>query len=120
MDKNAEALRKMTGIPASVGICEPIEGYEKRPESAIRAMAEMAERIEAAETELFALKQPQAWIPCEERLPRYSFDYVWVIIKSGWRIQAIRSAQDVRLNPDHYTHWMPTNLVSPAPPETEQ
>lgn len=37
-------IGKCTGIPASVGLCEPVEGYAKEPiflYSAVKAMAEM-------------------------------------------------------------------------------
>lgn len=41
-----DILEKMTGIPASVGICEPIEGYGEQPHSALDAMKKMARIIE--------------------------------------------------------------------------
>ena len=40
-------FHKMIGVPASVGVCEPIEGYVERPGDAVDAMREMAARLRA-------------------------------------------------------------------------
>ena len=64
------AVRQCTGIPRSVGISEPVEGFEDRPQDLAPAMREMALIIEAdkariAELEA-ALSRAAAWI---ETLP---------------------------------------------------
>ena len=41
------AVRQCTGIPGSVGISEPVEGFEDRPQDLAPAMREMALIIEA-------------------------------------------------------------------------
>jgi hypothetical protein len=41
------AVRQCTGIPRSVGISEPVEGFEDRPQDLAPAMREMALIIEA-------------------------------------------------------------------------
>ena len=62
------------------------------------------------------------WIKCTERLPKESdgdcHDIVWVYNK-GLSWVEISDLEDVKFISD-YTHWMPTNLVRPGPPEQEQ
>ena len=45
MSEHTDALNAMDGIPASVGFCEPVEGYRYRPHDAVRTMQEMAHSI---------------------------------------------------------------------------
>ena len=40
------AARQLIGLPASVGVCEPIEGYVKRPQDIAPAVREMARMID--------------------------------------------------------------------------
>ena len=42
MSEHTDALNAMDGIPASVGFCEPVEGYRYRPNDAVRSITEMA------------------------------------------------------------------------------
>ena len=62
------------------------------------------------------------WIKCTERLPKESdgdcHGIVWVYNK-GLSWVEISDLEDVKFISD-YTHWMPTNLVRPEPPEQEQ
>lgn len=45
MSDALEALKRMIGIPASVGVCEPVEGFIERPHDAADCMREMAAEI---------------------------------------------------------------------------
>lgn len=48
---------KYTGLPASVGICEPVEGYAEEPyflHSAIKEMAEKIKQLESQQSEVAA------------------------------------------------------------------
>jgi len=42
VSEHTDALNAMDGIPASVGFCEPVEGYRYRPNDAVRSITEMA------------------------------------------------------------------------------
>lgn len=51
LEKMAEykmAAHQLIGIPASVGVTEPVEGFGKKPQSIMPAVREMALKIEAA------------------------------------------------------------------------
>ena len=67
---------------------------------------------------------PPAWIPCEERLPTDADEdcdgVIWVFdgntIDRWHRTDFLAYFDEFK---PLETHWMPTNLVKPAPPETE-
>jgi len=50
------AVRQCTGIPGSVGISEPVEGFEDRPQDLAPAMREMALIIEADKARIAELE----------------------------------------------------------------
>lgn len=52
MAEHEVAARQLTGIPASVGISEPVEGFAKRPQDIMPAVRDMALRIELLESQL--------------------------------------------------------------------
>lgn len=56
MSEHTDALNAMDGIPASVGVVEPIEGYRYRPHDAVKAMQEMATNLTTAQAENEALR----------------------------------------------------------------
>ena len=53
------AARQLKGIPASVGVPEPIEGFAARPQDIMPAVLDMALRIEGLEKQLTALGKVQ-------------------------------------------------------------
>tara|TARA_Y100000782_G_scaffold8531_1_gene9947 strand:+ start:8675 stop:9460 length:786 start_codon:yes stop_codon:yes gene_type:complete len=68
------AVRQCTGIPRSVGISEPVEGFEDRPQDLAPAMREMALIIEADKARIAA----QQWLleQCQQSLRENSETYV--------------------------------------------
>jgi len=64
------------------------------------------------------------WINCEERLPTeedaFVEDIVWACQIDKWGIPTakLRGVLDV-FPGDHITHWMPTGLRRPEPPEVQ-
>jgi|GEM_PF-1569579 len=50
------ASRQCIGIPASVGVCEPVEGFAERPQDLAPAMREMALIIEADKARIAELE----------------------------------------------------------------
>ena len=84
------------------------------------SMDELARDVEKLEAAL----TPSPWIPCSERLPTEADgDYngaVWVAEDGvprldGWRWVGNDAWRDKR----GITHWKPTGLVRPEPPEGE-
>lgn len=70
-----------------------------------------------------AEKEPE-WISCEERLPDVSdadcYACVWVFNKGEPSVKKVNwDAMGFYHHPERrpYTHWMPTGLGRPAPPE---
>lgn len=57
MEEYKMAARHLIGIPASVGICEPIEGFAARPQDIMPAVRDMALKIEALQAECERLRQ---------------------------------------------------------------
>ncbi|QDP67448.1 MAG: hypothetical protein Tp138OMZ00d2C19078221_20 [Prokaryotic dsDNA virus sp.] len=51
------ASRQCIGIPASVGVCEPVEGFAERPQDLAPAMREMALIIEADKARIAELEK---------------------------------------------------------------
>lgn len=45
-------LQRMIGIPASVGVCEPIEGFVERPDFVLGCMKDMAKECDALRQKL--------------------------------------------------------------------
>ncbi len=56
MEEYKMAARHLIGIPASVGICEPIEGFVARPQDILPAVINMALKIEALQAECERLR----------------------------------------------------------------
>ena len=68
------ASRQCIGIPASVGVCEPVEGFAERPQDLAPAMRQMALIIEADKARIAA----QQWLleQCQQSLRENSETYV--------------------------------------------
>ena len=66
-----------------------------------------------------ATLQPDKWIPCSERLPTEADadcnGSVWVKSK----LYGVKLMQRHSVRADFESHWMPTGLTRPAPPEQE-
>lgn len=56
-DRISNVMRQMTGIPASAGVCEPIEGFEALPEHAVYCMRDMAAELTAANARIAYFEQ---------------------------------------------------------------
>lgn len=60
MTEHKMAAHQLIGIPASVGICEPIEGFAARPQDIMPAVRDMALKIEALQSENERLRKDVA------------------------------------------------------------
>ena len=63
---------------------------------------------------------PSTWIPCAERLPTEADGYVWTFDADDKTIKIEPWNQLFHfIHRYDYTHWKPTGLVRPEPPEGE-
>ena len=76
--------------------------------------------IHEAKQELKAALTHSPWIPCSERLPTEADGYVWTFDADDKTIKIEPWNQLFHfIHRYDYTHWKPTGMVRPEPPEVE-
>ena len=85
--------------------------------------------IKRCEAALSQQAEPDGWIPCEERLPDDGVEVRIKLIGDDVIEDAVQQhngdfyadvgGNEIFICASNVTHWMPTNLVKPVPPDTE-